>query len=103
MPINYPVLFPEMAIALVRRASARLPRNHFIFRTDPKWTKQEIKEYLQKVYEMDVERVATINYLGEYPLALLRSTCPASALASSCAPSAQARCAGAVAFGPTCA
>ncbi|CAE7572007.1 rplW [Symbiodinium sp. KB8] len=65
MPINYPVLFPEMAIALVRRASARLPRNHFIFRTDPKWTKQEIKEYLQKVYEMDVERVATINYLGK--------------------------------------
>ena len=53
-----------MPLTLVRRASAKLPRNNFIFRTDPKWTKQEIKEYLTKIYSMDVERVATINYLG---------------------------------------
>jgi large subunit ribosomal protein L23 len=65
MPLRFPVWFPEMPMTLVRRASAKLPRNNFIFRTDPKWTKQEIKEYLVKLYDMDVERVATINYLGQ--------------------------------------
>jgi ribosomal protein L23 len=53
------VHFPEMALTLVRRVTAKLPYNHFLFRTEPKWTKTEIKEYLQKIYDVRVARVAT--------------------------------------------
>lgn len=54
-----------MALTLVRRATAELPRNTFLFRCDPKYTKLEIKEYLQKVYSVKVASVATINSLGK--------------------------------------
>lgn len=64
-PVRHPAWFPEMSLTLVRRASADLPKGNFIFRTDPKWTKPEIREYLEKVYNIKVERVATINYLGK--------------------------------------
>jgi ribosomal protein L23 len=60
------IFFPEMALTLVRRASAKLPYNHFLFRTDPKWTKNEIKEYLRKVYNVDVARITTYISPGEW-------------------------------------
>ena len=53
------VYLPEMALTLVRRVTARLPRNHYLFRTDTKWTKTEIREYLTKVYGVQVARIAT--------------------------------------------
>ena len=53
------VHFPEMALTLVRRVSAKLPYNHFLFRTDAKWTKLEIKEYIQRVYNVRVANLAT--------------------------------------------
>lgn len=53
------VLFPEMALTLVRRVTAKLPYNHYLFRTDPKWTKLEVKEYLQKIYNVKVARITT--------------------------------------------
>lgn len=49
---------------MVRRVSARLPYNHFLFRSDPKWTKLEIKEYLEKVYNVQVARLSTSVSLG---------------------------------------
>lgn len=55
---------PEMALTLVRRASSKLPYNHFMFRTDTKWTKAEIREYLEKVYSVKVARIATAISLG---------------------------------------
>jgi ribosomal protein L23 len=58
------VYFPNMAMTLVRRVSSRLPYNHFLFRVDPKHTKHEIKEYLTKVYNVDVARVTTAISLG---------------------------------------
>jgi len=88
MPLRFPVWLPEMPLTLVRRASAKLPRNNFIFRTDPKWTKQEIKEYLNKIYTMDVERVATINYLGKPTCQQQNMTCAHSAYSSAQAKSA---------------
>ncbi len=57
--------FPEMALTLVRRASAQLPYNHYLFRTEPKWTKLEIKEYLGKVYGIRTARIATYIAPGE--------------------------------------
>jgi len=59
------VYFPNMSLTLVRRVSARLPYNHFLFRCDPKYTKHDIKEYLTKVYNVDVARVTTAISLGE--------------------------------------
>ena len=60
------VWLPNMTMTLVRRASARQPRNNFIFRTAPNATKPEIKEYLAKVYGVRATRVATVNYGGEW-------------------------------------
>ncbi len=65
-PRQVKTLFPNMALTLVRRAPAELPRNTFLFRCDPKYTKLEIKEYLQKVYSVKVASVATINSLGGF-------------------------------------
>lgn len=58
------VYFPEMALTLVRRMTARLPYNHFMFRTELKWTKNEIKEYLTKVYSVKVARITTYISAG---------------------------------------
>jgi ribosomal protein L23 len=59
------VYFPEMALTLVRRVTSKLPHNHFLFRTEPKWTKLEIKEYLKAVYDVNVARIATSISAGE--------------------------------------
>ena len=56
---------PEIQLTLIRRATARMPRNNYVFRTAPKWTKPEIKQFLQKAYGVKVARVATINYPRE--------------------------------------
>lgn len=60
------VYFPEMALTLVRRVTGRLPYNHFLFRVRPKFTKLEIKEYLEKVYGVKVARIATSIQLGAW-------------------------------------
>lgn len=59
------VHFPEMALTLVRRTSAKLPFNHFLFRTEVHWTKAEIREYLEKVYSVKVARIATAISRGK--------------------------------------
>ena len=58
------VWFPNMALTLVRRSTAALPKNTYLFRCDPKYTKSEIQEYLTKVYNVNVASVNTVNYLG---------------------------------------
>ena len=58
------VHFPEMALTLIRRVGARLPYNNFLFRTEVHWTKAEIREYLEKVYNVRVARIATTISLG---------------------------------------
>ena len=58
------VYLPTMALTLVRRVTAKLPYNHFLFRCAPKYTKMEIREYLEKVYNVKVARVTTSITLG---------------------------------------
>jgi large subunit ribosomal protein L23 len=57
---------PTMPLTLVsaRSATARHPA-FAIFRTVPKMTKHEIKEYLTKIYELPVKSVNTMNYEGK--------------------------------------
>lgn len=38
--------------------------NQYVFRTEPNYTKHDIKEYLTKVYNLPVIKVATMNYEG---------------------------------------
>ncbi len=59
------VHLPEMALTLVRRVTARLPYNHFLFRASPSVTKHEVREYLEKVYDVRVARVTTSVSLGK--------------------------------------
>ena len=57
---------PNMPLTMVsaRSASPGQPA-YAIFRTDPKMTKHEIKEYLTKIYDLPVKRVNTMNYEGK--------------------------------------
>lgn len=69
MPLKSSIVyFPQMALTLNRRASAKLPYNHYMFKTTPQWTKNEIKEYLLKVYNVQVARITTSIARGEYLL-----------------------------------
>jgi large subunit ribosomal protein L23 len=65
MPSQRIVYLPELSLTLVRRVSARLPYNHFLFRTDASTTKHEVKEYLEKVYNVKVARITTSISLGK--------------------------------------
>lgn len=58
------VHLPEMALTMVRRVTAKLPFNHYLFRVDPKYTKNEIQEYLEKVYNVKVSNITTSISLG---------------------------------------
>lgn len=59
------IYLPTMSMTLVRRVSAHLPYNHYLFRVAPKHTKAEIKEYLEKVYNVSVARVTTSISMGK--------------------------------------
>ena len=59
------VHLPEMSMTLVRRVSARLPHNQFLFRVEPSVTKHEVREYLRAVYGCRVARVSTSVSLGK--------------------------------------
>jgi len=56
---------PELALTLVRRVTSRLPFNHYLFRTNPSTTKHEVKEYLEKVYNVKVAKITTSVSLGK--------------------------------------
>jgi large subunit ribosomal protein L23 len=57
---------PTMPLTMVsaRNATARHPA-FAIFRTVPRMTKHEIKEYLTKIYNLPVKSVNTMNYEGK--------------------------------------
>jgi large subunit ribosomal protein L23 len=63
---QYRVWMPWMPMTLVsaRNATATHPA-YAIFRTLPRMTKHEIKEYLTKIYELPVKKVNTMNYDGK--------------------------------------
>lgn len=59
------VHFPKMIITASRTRGKELMPNQKAFIVAPKTTKHEIKEYLTKVYGMDVRKVTTANYDGK--------------------------------------
>ena len=57
---------PTMPLTLVHARNATATHPAFaIFRTVPRATKHEIKEYLTKIYDLPVKRVNTMNYAGK--------------------------------------
>jgi ribosomal protein L23 len=60
-----PTYFPQMSLTLVRRVTASLPHNTYMFRASPSVTKAEVAEYLSKVHGVTPARVTTSIHLGE--------------------------------------
>jgi ribosomal protein L23 len=57
---------PQFPLTLVSARNATATHPAFaIFRTSPKMTKHEIKEYLTKIYDLPIKKVNTMNYLGK--------------------------------------
>ena len=55
-----------MPLTMVSARSATADRAaSAVFRTLPRMTKHEIKEYLTKIYGLPVKKVNTMNYLGK--------------------------------------
>lgn len=57
---------PTMPLTMVSARPATANKPAFaIFRTLPRMTKHEIKEYLTKIYNLPVKKVNTMNYAGK--------------------------------------
>jgi large subunit ribosomal protein L23 len=63
---QFRMFMPTMPLMMVSARNATATHPAFaIFRTLPKMTKHEIKEYLTKIYKLPVQKVNTMNYLGK--------------------------------------
>jgi large subunit ribosomal protein L23 len=57
---------PNMPLTMVSaRSSTATTPAYATFRTPPRMTKHEIKEYLTKIYDLPVRKVNTMNYEGK--------------------------------------
>jgi large subunit ribosomal protein L23 len=57
---------PTMPLTMVSaRSATETSPAYATFRTPPKMTKHEIKEYLTKIYDLPVRKVNTMNYEGK--------------------------------------
>lgn len=54
-----------MTLVAVRSPSPRQRTPSAVFRVLPKMTKHEIKEYLEKIYQLPVKKINTMNYMGK--------------------------------------
>mgnify|MGYP003987897215 CR=1 FL=1 len=61
------VWFPTMYMALVQTKRVAPPAlSQATFTIPKKMTKTEVKEYLTKIYSMDVQQVNTVNMIGKW-------------------------------------
>jgi large subunit ribosomal protein L23 len=58
------IFMPQQIFQLIRRPGRDYGPSTYAFRVPQNMTKHDIKEYLTKIYDMDVTRVATMNYEG---------------------------------------
>ena len=56
--------FGNAVLRLMKRPT-NLSKDKVVFKVAPSMTKHEIKEYLTKVYGVDVKKVNTMNYEGK--------------------------------------
>jgi len=63
---QFRMFMPNMPLTMVSAKNATATQlAQAIFRTEPRMTKHEIKEYLTKIYNLPVKRVNTMNYEGK--------------------------------------
>lgn len=58
------VWFPSMYMRLISLKMHKSPPEALL-RVPPSMTKTEVKEYLNKIYNIDVTKIMTANYLGK--------------------------------------
>ena len=79
--VNFPLI--------MHRAEKPLDKHTIVFRCEPKYTKPELKQYLEKstldiyflliysfsawVYGLDIKKVNTLNYMGKFKKSQMRS------------------------------
>ena len=61
------VFFPNQLVKLMLNSDRKLPSNQLAFRVAPSMTKNEIKEHLEKIYELPVEVSACLLRLPAAP------------------------------------
>jgi large subunit ribosomal protein L23 len=59
------VWFPSMYMRLISLKLNKSPPQALL-RVPPSMTKTEVKEYLTKIYNIDVTQIMTANYLGSW-------------------------------------
>mmetsp|Transcript_125830 Transcript_125830/g.246618 ORF Transcript_125830/g.246618 Transcript_125830/m.246618 type:complete len:93 (+) Transcript_125830:51-329(+) len=58
------LFFPSMFMRLV--SLKKKPTPQALLHVPPQMTKHEIKEYLTKIYDVDVKNIFTANFLGKW-------------------------------------
>ena len=67
------VFFPSMFMRLITWKPKKTPPQALLH-VPPSMTKHEISEYLTKIYNVDVQKVMTANFLGESWLCMILTT-----------------------------
>ena len=61
------VHFPTFFMSLLKHTPAQPPNfSRAVFQIPKSMTKTEVKQYLTKIYDMDVKHVNTVNFLGTW-------------------------------------
>lgn len=50
---------------ILRRPGKEVNDNVLTFKADPKLSKPEMKQYLEKLYNLNIEQVNTVRYMGQ--------------------------------------
>ena len=53
---------------VLHRVEKELPANQIAFKCDPKLTRPEIKQYLEKIYGLNIVSIKTLNRVGKVRL-----------------------------------
>ena len=62
------IFLPDFWIKLVetpKKGHQQLPKNAAAFEVDPRMSKLDVREYLEKIYKLPVREVRTMNVMGE--------------------------------------
>lgn len=65
------VFFPSMFMRLISWKPAKTPPQALLH-VPPSMTKHEITEYLTKIYNVNISKVMTANFLGMYIIDIFR-------------------------------
>ena len=59
------IFLPNFWMKIVKNKHMKLPPNHVVFQVSPEMTKLDVKNYLEKIYNVPVYHVMTRNVTGQ--------------------------------------